>query len=135
MPDALVVESSNARYPLTDSEKSDISSWIASRLEKRASLPCRIAVDARTAELFGRDENSDISLACLRNSWLAVADPRIGRAAGADAAVLTRELPATSERERWSMILVVRLESENGGKIDIVYPEDLIDPILPALGR
>jgi len=135
VPDTLVVESPNVRQPVSDAEKSDIASWIVERLEKRESLPFRISVDSSTAELLCRDENSDITLACLRNSWLAVADLRIGRASGAEEAVITRELPVAPERERWSMILVARLESESGGKIDIVYPEDLIDPYLPALGR
>jgi len=135
VPDTLVVESAGARYPVNEAEKSDIASWLTSRLEKRASLPYRIALDARTAELIGRDENSDITLACLRSGWLSTADLRIGRASGADAALITRELLAPAERERWGMILVARLESEGGGKVDIVYPEDLVDPYLPLLGR
>jgi len=135
VPDTLVVESSNARYPVSDAEKRNIASWISDRPEKRASLPYRIALDVRTAEILDKDEKIDIALACLRSGWLSTADLRIGRASGAEEAVIMRELPALTERERWSMILVARLESQSGGKIDIVYPEDLVDPWLPALGR
>jgi hypothetical protein len=133
IPGRLFVEPPRAAYPLPRKAREDLEDRIRAKSAPRAAPPYLIAFDSATA---ARSEGDFAEgLACLRSAWLSVADLRIGRAAGAGPAERFSEPPARDERDRWGMILLVRLESAEGGRIDIVYPENRIDPFLPALGR
>jgi flagellar motor switch/type III secretory pathway protein FliN len=129
------VEPANAAFPIDRKVLDDMREWIATRLEKRDLLPFQIAFDPGAAKLLDGDPAFDVALACLRNAWLSVADLRIGRAAGAPEAAVSRAPVFTDSFFRSFMILLVRFESATGGKIDVVYPDDLVEPYLPALGK
>lgn len=129
------VEPANAVLPIGRKTLADLREWVQARLERRDLLPFQIALDPGAAKLLDGDPAFDIGLACLRNAWLSVADLRIGRAAGAPEATVSRAPDCSDSFVRSFMILLVRFESATGGKIDVVYPEDLVEPYLPSLGR
>jgi flagellar motor switch/type III secretory pathway protein FliN len=129
------VEPANAAFPVDRKVLDDMREWIATRVEKRDLLPFQIAFDPSAANLLDSDPAFDVALACLRNAWLSVADLRIGRAAGAPEASVAHTPVFTDSFFRSFMILFVRFESATGGKIDVVYPDDLVEPYLPALGK
>jgi flagellar motor switch/type III secretory pathway protein FliN len=135
LPEPFFIESPSAAHPVSEKGIAGLRAWRHSKSETREALPYQIAFDAATAAVLSRDPGFSEGLACLRNGWLDVADPRIGQAAGADSAVVGKAPLLRDETDRWGMILFVRFESADGGRMDIVYPENRIDPFLPVLGR
>jgi flagellar motor switch/type III secretory pathway protein FliN len=133
MPGKIFVESPGAAHHLSPSAIGSLERWIRANVAPRAAPPYLIAFDPATG---GRiDGDFAEGLACLRSAWLSVADLRIGRASGAAPAERLPTPPVREDCDSRGMILLVRLENAEGGRIDIVYPESRIDSFLPALGR
>lgn len=135
LPATGIVEAPDEARPLSEQAVAGLREWAASRAGMRESIPYQIAFDSATARMLERDSGFAEGLACLRSGWLGVADLRVGRASGSADAVVSADPVLRSGHDRWGMILIARLESPEGGRMDIVYPEGRIDPFLPLLGR
>lgn len=133
LPDTFLIEDMNQTGRFSETQANAFREWAGTHLKNETALPFQIALDRKAAILAERDPGLEIALACLRNGWFRIADLRVGQAAGAGASVRGTE-PLFPEN-RYGMILLTRFESDSGGALDIVYPEGLLDPYLPALGR
>ncbi len=134
-PDTFLLEGRGVSKPLVERELSGLREWSRKRLFPGKVPPLRLAFDSRAAELLQTDSSFEIGLSALRAAWLETADLRLGAAAGAERAAETPEPRLREQGDRYAMILLLRLESPDGGRLDIVYPDALLDPFLPVLGR
>jgi len=134
LPETFLVEAPVARYPIGETELAEIRSWAETRLGHTDEIPFQLALDSPAASATG-DADFEITLACIRNGWLDVGDLRIGRDAGASGAGLSSKPYFSAAADRSRMILLARFTRSDGSRMDIVYPQSLLAPYLPALGR
>jgi flagellar motor switch/type III secretory pathway protein FliN len=134
LPDTPLIEASGATFKIDDATLAIVREWVRSRHEPKDEIPYQLALSGAARSLAG-DPDFGITLASLRNGWLDTADLRIGEAAGADPATVSGAPSLRNDRDRSFMILIARFTRPDGSKMDIVYPENLIEPYLPALGR
>ncbi len=134
MPDTFLVEGTDCAERLEGSDVERIRSWAARWLSGGEDIPFQLALDAKAAPVAG-DPDFEITLACLRSGWLDIGDLRIGADSGSKPATLTNVPYLRDPEDRARMILLARFMRTDGARMDIVYPQGLLAPYLPALGR
>ncbi len=134
MPETFLVESGASRVRLEGDVLEGVRAWAAMRLGEGDEIPFQIARDAGRQSVPG-DDGLEITLACLRNAWLDAGDLRIGMDAGAEPVVFSDKPFYKTKDNRSRMILIARFTRADGSRMDVVYPQGLIAPHLPALGR
>ena len=134
MPDTFLVESVSSRIRLGSGDLAGARAWAEARLGGGAEIPFQLALDSNVGGIPG-DGDLEITLACLRNAWLDAGDLRIGMDAGAEPVTFSATPFFESVENRSRMILIARFTRADGHRMDVVYPQGLIAPHLPALGR
>jgi len=135
VPATFLVAAEGSPHSLGSARAAALRDWLSRALSASDALPYFLA--GRIVGTLNRDRDPGlaVTLACLRNAWLAVSDIRVGLAAGAEAAyVADRPLPPDAVSAH-AMIILVSFESAQGERLDVAYSQRLLAPHLPALGR